>query len=184
MKPALIIIDVQNEYFTPHGQWILPDGLAALTHIQELLSTFRQYKLPIFHIQQENTAPHIPVFRKGSIGREVHPEISMRPGENQIVKHVPGAFYQTSLEEDLRAILADTLVICGYMTHMGCDTTARQASERGFQMFFATDATATRDLKLNDKVIPHHVVHETTLAIMTRFASVLPTGDIISTIIQ
>ncbi|HTK08639.1 MAG TPA: cysteine hydrolase family protein [Ktedonobacteraceae bacterium] len=184
MKPALIVIDVQNEYFAPHGQWILPDGLAALTHIQELLSAFRQHRLPIFHIQHESPAPDAPVFRKGSPGREVHPEISILPGEKQIVKRVPGAFYQTSLEEDLLAVQADTLIICGYMTHMCCDTTTRQASERGLRVLFATDATATLDLKLNDKVIPHQIVHETTLAIMTRFASILPTTEIIKTITQ
>ncbi|HEY4389449.1 MAG TPA: cysteine hydrolase family protein [Ktedonobacteraceae bacterium] len=184
MKPALIVIDVQNEYFVPHGQWIIPDGLAALAHIQELLSAFRQHQLPIFHIQHESPAPNAPVFRKGSLGREVHPEITIQPGEKQIVKHVPGAFYQTSLEEDLQTVQADTLVICGYMTHMCCDTTTRQASERGLRVLFATDATATLDLKLNDKVIPHHMVHETTLAIMTSFASVIPTGEIIHTITQ
>lgn len=65
------------------------------------------------------------------------------------------------------------------MTHLCCDTTTRQASERGFAVLFAFDATATHDLELHGKVVPYQVIQETTLAIMTEFATVLSTAEIV-----
>jgi nicotinamidase-related amidase len=65
------------------------------------------------------------------------------------------------------------------MTHLCCDTTTRQASERGYKVLFASDATATRDLSIRGKTIPYQTIHESTLAIMTGFADVLTTAEII-----
>jgi len=67
MKPALIVIDVQNEYFEPHGKSVLPDGQKALVHIQTLLTTFRKLHLPVFHVVHESLSPNALVFRHGSI---------------------------------------------------------------------------------------------------------------------
>jgi nicotinamidase-related amidase len=56
------------------------------------------------------------------------------------------------------------LVIAGFMTHMCCDTTARQASERGYDVIFLTDGTATRDLAFGDRVVPYRDMQAATLA--------------------
>src|SRR6266700_6521273 len=165
MKPALLVIDVQNEYFSPHGQWVLPDGRKALAPIQKLLSTFRAAQLPVIHITHEEPDPASPVFRAQSIGVEIIPEITVLPGEARILKHVPGAFRQTELESLLRNADCDTVVVCGFMTHLCCDTTTRQANERGFGALFASDATATHDLELHGKVVPYQTIQETTLAV-------------------
>lgn len=182
MKAALVVIDVQNEYFAPHGKWVIPDGKEALAQIQALLAACRQVGVPVFHVMHHGIDVNSPVFQVGSIGAEMHSDIEILAGEKVIVKHFPGSFTQTPLEAYLRHLDCDTLIVCGYMTHMCCDTTTRQASERGFTTLFASDATATRDLALHGKVIPHNVVHETTLAIMTRFATVSTTEEIISKI--
>ncbi|HTI13688.1 MAG TPA: cysteine hydrolase family protein [Dictyobacter sp.] len=179
MNPALIIIDAQNEYFAPHGKSILPDGEQALAHIQELLQAFRTNNQPIFHVVHERLEADAAVFRRGSIGAEIHPAITVQTSEEIVTKHVPGAFYQTPLEMYLRAANIDTLVISGYMTHMCCDTTTRQASARGFKVLFSSDATATRDILLDGKKLSHQSVHETTLGIMTGFATVLTSAEII-----
>jgi nicotinamidase-related amidase len=93
------------------------------------------------------------------------PEVAPRPGEPIIVKHLPGAFDGTNLDEVLADEGARTLVIGGFMTHMCCDTTAREAQARGFDVVFLMDGTATRDLTgPTGTTIPHAVVHETTLA--------------------
>ena len=62
MKPTLLVIDVQNEYFSPHGQWVLPEGREALESIQQLLSTFRAAHLPVVHIAHEEPDPAAPRF--------------------------------------------------------------------------------------------------------------------------
>ncbi len=180
MKPAVLVIDVQNEYFAPHGKWVLPDGERALVQIQRLLGAARQEGIPVYHITHEALSSASPVFRPGSVNVEMYPEIEIGEGERRIVKHFPGSFRETPLEAYLRQDGVDTVVISGYMTQMCCDTTTRQARERGLDVLFSTDATAARDLSLNGEVVPHTRIHETTLAVMTQFASVLPTEKILA----
>ena len=179
MKPALLVIDVQNEYFAPHGKWVLPDGEAALPHIQALLAAARDTGIPIVHITHEELDPNSPIFQAGSHAVDMHPAIDARPGEKLIKKHFPGSFTGTPLEAYLRQKNIDTVIISGFMTQMCCDTTTRQADERGLATLFASDATAARDLTLNGQIVPHQVIHEMTLAIMTQFAAVMATEDII-----
>ena len=57
-----------------------------------------------------------------------------------------------------------SVVIAGFMTHMCCDTTARQAQERGLDVIFLTDGTATRTLSYGGRTIDYHDVQATTLA--------------------
>ncbi|HVB25232.1 MAG TPA: cysteine hydrolase family protein [Ktedonobacteraceae bacterium] len=179
MKPALLVIDVQNEYFAPHGQWVLPDGEKALPHIQALLAAARDAQIPIVHITHEELDPGSSIFRAGSIAVDMHPAIEVRPEEKLIKKHFPGSFTQTPLEAYLRQHNVDTVIISGFMTQMCCDTTTRQADERGLATLFASDATAARDLTLNGQTVSHRIIHETTLAVMTQFATVLSAEDII-----
>lgn len=179
MKPALLVIDVQNEYFAPDGIWPLPDAEAALANIQRLIAAARASGVPVVHITHESLDPRGPVFKPGSRNIEIRESITVLPGERHIVKHFPGAFTQTPLEAYLRQAGVDTVIVAGYMTHLCCDTTTRQAKERFFSVLFAADATATRDLKLNGETVPHTQVHETTLAVMTNFASVLPSAGIV-----
>ncbi|GAC1370258.1 MAG: cysteine hydrolase family protein [Ktedonobacteraceae bacterium] len=180
MRPALLVIDVQNEYFAPHGKWVIPEGEEVLARIQELLAAFRAANSPVFHIMHEALDPASPVFRRGSAGAELHPAIETLPGEQKIVKHFPGSFAYTPLEIYLRRAGIDTLVISGYMTHLCCDTTTRQASERNFTTLFAADATGTRDLNLHGHQVSYRAIQESTLAIMNHFATVLTTQEIIS----
>lgn len=180
MKPALLIIDVQNEYFAPHGQWALPDGERALERIQALLAAARATATPVIHIRHERLGATTGVFVPGSVGAQPHAGIEPAPGETRLLKHFPGAFTQTALEAHLKAAGADTVIVSGYQTHLCCDTTTRQASERGYKALFAADATATRDLTANGRVVPHTVIHEATLAAMGDFATVLPAEDIIA----
>lgn len=181
MKAALLVIDAQNEYFAPGGQWVVPDGEKALVQIQLLLAKAREAHLPIFHIVHESLDPRGPFFRPGSPTVEIHPSIEVRPGERRILKHFPGSFTQTALEAYLRISGVDTVIIAGYQTQLCCDTTTRQARERGFQVLFASDATAARDQVLSGRVIPHQEIHERTLAVMASSfgARVLPAAEIL-----
>ena len=179
MKPALLVIDAQQEYFAPHGKWILPDGERALEQIHGLIAAARAANLPIFYITHESLGENPPVFRKGSVGVALHPSLHPLPGEQVLNKHFPNGFAQTPLEAHLRLAGVDTVIISGYMTQMCCDTTTRAARERNLGVLFASDATAARDLTLNGETVPHGRIHHTTLAVMTQFASVLPTEEII-----
>ena len=57
------------------------------------------------------------------------------------------AFYQTQLEGILRDRQVTQVVICGVMTHLCCETTARSAFMHGFEVFFPVDGTVTYRLE-------------------------------------
>jgi nicotinamidase-related amidase len=109
-------------------------------------------------------APGAPVFAPDGPLVETMPEVEPRGLEPVVVKHSPGSFTNTELGSALEQFGVRRLVIAGFMTHMCCDTTARQASERGLDVIFLTDGTATRDLTVGDRVVPYADVQAATLA--------------------
>ena len=69
-----------------------------------------------------------------------------------------------------------------FLSRVSTATLDRQLNERGFGVLFASDATATHDLELHGKVVPYQTIQETTLAVMTEFATVLSTAEIVESI--
>ncbi len=163
-RPALLLIDVQREYFTRDGPLCIPDGPAVLGRLAGLLGTARQVGVPVIHVQHHEAADS-GVFATGTTAVETMDEVRPAEGEPLIVKHLPGSFDGTSLDEALADAGARTVVVGGFMTHMCCDTTAREAHARGFDVVFLSDGTATRALEGPDgRTIPHDAVHAATLA--------------------
>jgi nicotinamidase-related amidase len=145
MKRALLVIDVQNEYFSgmlpithPHGH---------LSNIIRAMDTAAANDIPRVVVQHTFPQPDKPFFQRGTPEWALHPEVLARPHDLCIEKNLPGSFTGTALESWLRQQAIDTVVIAGYMTHMCCDTTARQAVHRGFTVEFLSDATGTLPLK-------------------------------------
>jgi nicotinamidase-related amidase len=161
---ALLMIDVQREYFAERSPLRIPDGPLVLGKLRTLVEACRESDLlPVIHIRHEE-APGAPVFAIDGPLVETMPEVAPRGVEPTIVKHSPGAFTKTELSAVLAQLNIGCLVIGGFMTHMCCDTTARQAQERGLDVVFLTDGTATRDLAYGDNVVPYREVQEATLA--------------------
>ena len=71
-------------------------------------------------------------------------------------------------------------MVCGMMTHMCVDATARAASDLGFQVIVAEDACATRDLKYGDTSIPADLVHKSFLAALKSYGRVMKSEEIIA----
>ncbi|MFO0812383.1 MAG: cysteine hydrolase family protein [Gemmatales bacterium] len=143
MSRALLVIDVQNEYFTGALPITHPMG-----HLEQILGVMdaAAKKIPTVVIQHHFTDPKLPMFQKGTKGWEQHPEVAKRPRDLLVEKTLPGSFTNTPLEAWLREKGITTVTIAGYMTHMCCDTTAREAVHRGFQVEFLRDATGTLPL--------------------------------------
>jgi nicotinamidase-related amidase len=141
MKQALLVIDVQNEYFTGKLPVTYPAG--SFENIQKAMDWAHTSRVPIAMIQHANLAPESPAFRKGSAGWELHDEIKRRHADILIEKTLPGSFTGTGLEKWLEDLDIDTVTIAGYMTQMCCDTTARQAFHHGYAVNFLSDATGT-----------------------------------------
>jgi len=177
-KTALLIIDAQQEYFAPIGKMVLPDGPKAVTKIAKTLEWARAKGVPVVHITHESRRPNATTFAPGSPALEIHPAVAPKPGETVIQKHLPGAFTGTPLEEHLRKLGIEQVIVSGFMTQMCCDTTTREAAHRGFRVLLLADATAAMDLKAPDgSIIPHDQVHRTHLASLNGFLAQVTTSD-------
>jgi nicotinamidase-related amidase len=142
---ALILVDIQNDYF-PGGAMELVAPAAAAAQAARLLSAFRSRGLPIFHIQHVAIRPGATFFRAGTPGAAIHDSVLPHEIETVVVKNYPSGFRQTTLLEGLRAVGAKDLVVAGMMTHMCVDSTVRAAVDLGFSCSLAHDGCATRGL--------------------------------------
>ncbi|HKI97623.1 MAG TPA: cysteine hydrolase family protein [bacterium] len=174
-KRALIVIDVQNDYF-PGGVWALPAAVATLPKIQRLIERARERQEPVVFIQHV-TPPGAPVFAKGSHGGELHAELDVRPDDPLFTKAHPSSFQDTGLQDYLQRNDILALDVCGFMTQMCCDTTTREAYARGYKVRFFQDACAAKDLVVGSDTIPHDVVHKASLGALARFAQIVSTDE-------
>lgn len=158
MTRALVLIDIQNDYF-PGGAMELVGMEAAAARAASLLERFRSAGEALFHIQHLSVRPGAGFFLPETPGVEINTAVSPVPGEPVIRKHFPNAFRDTTLLDDLRDAGADELVICGAMSHMCVDSTTRAAFDHGFRCTVVSDACATRDLAFGDRSIPAADVH-------------------------
>lgn len=141
MKRALLVIDVQNEYFTGMLPVTYPEG--SLERIVQAIGAARSKAVPVVFVQHTAPRKESKTFRKGSDSWKLHPAIAETACDHLLEKALPGSFTGTDLEPWLRQRGIDTVVIAGYMTQMCCDTTARQAFHLGFSVEFLSDATGT-----------------------------------------
>lgn len=152
MNTALLIIDIQNDYF-PGGAMELVGSDAAASRASSVLDAFRAADLPVFHVQHFSTRPGAGFFLPDTRGVEIHGSVSPRAGETIVRKHFPNAFRETTLLEHLRGRGIGRLVIAGMMTHMCVDTTTRAAADLGFDCVLVHDACATRELSFGDRTV-------------------------------
>ena len=175
-KRALLVIDVQNEYFSGKLPVSYPAG--SLANVLSAIDSARSHGVPVVAIQHAAPQPDSAVFRKGSKEWELHPEIAARQHDVLIPKSLPGSFTGTQLEPWLREHGIETVVISGYMTQMCCDTTARQAMHRGFHVEFLSDATGTLDIQNEAGKVSGEELHRAILVTQQmRFSEVLPTSE-------
>lgn len=161
MKRALLVIDVQNEYFT--GLLPITHPHAHLDNVLRVMDAARGAGVPVVVVQHAFPQPEMPFFKKGTPGWELHPEVASRPRDHWVEKELPGSFTGTDLEAWLRQREVDTVTVAGYMTHMCCDTTARQAAHRGFRVEFLSDATGTLPVKNSAGEVSAEELHRSIL---------------------
>ena len=179
MNTALLVIDIQNDYF-PGGKFPLVKPLEAAKNAYILLQCFREHGGHHIHIQHISLEPDASFFIKGDSGSDIHDSVAHFEGEPIVYKHEPNSFLNTNLLETLREWKTERLVITGMMTHMCVDATARAAVDLGFQVIVAEDACASRDLQYGDTTIPADLVHKSFLAALTWYGKVMKSDEIIA----
>ncbi|MGB8213630.1 MAG: cysteine hydrolase family protein [Anaerolineales bacterium] len=178
MKTALLLIDIQNDYF-PGGRMELEAPLAAAQPAHRLLDFFRRHEWPTVHIQHISTRPGATFFLPDTEGMKIHAAIAPLEGETVLVKHFPNSFRETGLLEHLKGLEIERLVLCGMMTHLCVDATMRAAADLGYPVLLAADACATRGLAYGDVKVPADHVQAAFLAALQSYGQVLGTEEIL-----
>ena len=168
MKKALLLVDIQNDYF-PGGRMELVGMEEAASQTQALLAAFRRRQWPTYHIQHVSIRKGATFFLPDTPGVQIHACIAPRLGETVISKHFPNSFRDTGLKERLAAAGVGVLVICGAMSHMCIDASTRAAVDHGFSCVVIHDACAIRDLVFAETPIPARQVHGAFMAALASF---------------
>ena len=158
MDTALVLVDIQNDYF-PGGKMELAGSTEAGLQARKVLSFFREKAMPVVHVQHISRRPGATFFIPDTEGVKIHENVQPLTSEIIIQKSYPNSFRETVLLEHLREKGVKHLVIAGMMTHMCIDATTRAAFDYGFRCTVVHDGCATRALPFQDKVVPADQVH-------------------------
>ena len=176
-KRALIVIDVQNEYFDGALPISAPATETSLANIGRTMDAATAAGVPVIVVRHGDADPEAPIFREGSHAWELHPEIERRSRDHLVEKTYPGSFTGTNLAEILEAGGVETVAITGYMTHMCVDTTSRQAAHMGLGVEILNDATGTLALENSGGAATGEELHRATLVAQGQFFADVVTTD-------
>ncbi len=180
MNTALVIVDIQNDYF-PGGRLPLVGPVEASQQAGCLLEQFRRVRWPVIHIQHLAVRPGATFFLPGTPGADFHPNVQPLPDETIVQKNFPNSFRETPLLDVLREQQVNRLIICGMQTNMCVDATTRAAADYGFECTVAADGCAARNLTFDGHSVPAEQVHYAFLAALNgSYARVLKVDQIVA----
>ena len=151
-KEALLLIDIQDIYFTP-GPLFLHKPCDAAKKAAQLLQKFRNEGKTVIHVQHN--------FKMLS---GIHKSVKPLDSEKVIRKDYPSSFLGTDLHEYLEENGIKKLVVAGMMSHMCVDTTVRECQNYGYEVTVIDDACTTMSLKHDGKKIDAETVHAVYMA--------------------
>ena len=177
MKQALLLVDIQNDYF-PGGKMQLVGMEEASRNAGQLLATFREKRRLVVHIRHISKRPGATFFLPNTEGAAIHDSVAPQPGEILVEKQFPNAFRDTDLLAVLKRSEVNEVVICGAMSHMCIDATTRAAFDLGFRCTVIGNACATRDLEYKGITIEASKVHAAFMAALAAVdATVVPVDE-------
>lgn len=182
-RPTLIVVDVQRAFEDP--SWGERNNPAFEQNLAAALEGWRAHGAPIIHVRHESPEPE-GRFRRGTESFDYKPEALPRDGEPELTKNVNNAFVGTDLEERLRATGAEVVVVAGMTTDHCCATTARMASDLGFETWVLEDALATYPRVAHDgERVSAEVMHHSALASLhEEFAEVIATQEALERLVR
>ncbi len=177
-KTALILVDIQNDYFEG-GDWPVHAMAQAAENAAKLLDHARTADQLVVHIRHENAAEGAPFFRPGSTGADIHAAVAPTEGEVVLTKARPNSFYDTGLLEILRDADIEAVTICGAMSQMCIDATTRAAADFGFQVTVAQDACGAKEVAFGEVALTGPQVHAAFMgALAMGYAAVVSTAEV------
>lgn len=176
-KRALIVIDVQNEYFTGGLPIAYPDPQVSVANIGIAMDTAHAAGIPVIVVQQTSPASS-PLFAIDTDGWQLHPVVASRPRDHYLRKLLPSAYPETDLAQWLQARGIDTLTVVGYMTH-NCDaSTINHALHNGTAVEFLHDASGAVPYQNQAGFASAEDIHRVfNVVLQSRFAAVMSTQE-------
>ena len=178
-RRALVVIDVQQEYFAGPLQIHYPPRQESLANIVSAIDLAAAQDIPVV-VVQHRMPEGSPVFVEGTPGWELHPDIAaaVNPSVKLVHKEYGSVFAGTDVAEWLRANRIDTITIVGYMTN-NCDLgTAVEAEGLGFTVEILSDASGAINLANEAGQVSAEVLHTTLMVLyQSNFAAVASTAD-------
>ena len=129
MKPALLVIDVQNDFFK-FNQACADSLKSAIEYINAALDLFRKKNLPIVVIQHKNEEQGLV---PGKSGFEVPDSVKLEPQDVRIVKTYGNSFTKTGLAEKLEELMVDTIIVTSFCAEFCVLSTYRGAEDLDFK---------------------------------------------------
>lgn len=177
---AIIVVDIQNEYF-PTGKLPLEGIEKAATNAAKVIEQARSAKDLVVYVRHESADSNIPFFTPGTQGVAIHPTVAPLDSETVLLKHFPNSFLETGLKELLDQHDIEEVVVIGAMSHMCIDATSRAASDFGYKTTIIHDACATMDLEFDDVTVPASQVHAAMMAALAfAYGTVITTNQYIA----
>ena len=166
-NPALLIVDMQNDFVRKGAPMEVPDARVTIPQHQELLAFCRESGIPIIYTKfvagpkrtlmwewSPQLEPPIWACQRAyrrlyhDVGKELDcadiiDEIYPAPNDYLVEKYGYGAFSNTNLEDILRSLHVESLVVTGTVTQICVEETARESFKRGYATTLIADAVST-----------------------------------------
>lgn len=157
-ETALLVIDAQKIYTSPDSETFCPDSRSTIERINQLIQRFRDREQPILYIRHAHKEDGSDIGKLFEFTGEPEPDFNFKEGSDEvefdeeliqiqsspvITKTRYSAFAGTRLDEELKRLQVNRVVICGFMTNFCCESTARAALDMDYYVDFITDATGT-----------------------------------------
>lgn len=152
MKKALLLIDIQNDYFSG-GKFPLWNTEATLDTIVSAIKAAQAKGVAVIHVQHvANPAAGIaPFFNQGTEGVAIHPRVlEAAPDAPVVVKEFADSFYRTNLEEILSGLGVTDLLVCGMMTQNCVTHTAISKAAEKYSVTVLPDCCTTVDAMIHN----------------------------------
>ncbi|WP_375466279.1 isochorismatase family protein [uncultured Methylobacterium sp.] len=196
-RTAIVVVDMQGVFCDPLGALYVPATAAIVAPIARLVEAGRRLSLPIIYLRHvvrgdgsdtgrmRDLYPNVDaILARDAADIDVVPALAPRPGDIVVDKLFYSGFHNTDLDTILRARDVDTIVVCGTVTNVCCETTIRDAVHREYKVVALADACAAMPYPdLGWGALSAEEVHRVSLTtIAYEFGEVTSTSDILARI--
>lgn len=138
-RPALLVMDMMLDHLTPGAALEVPRARDVVPAMQRALDDARREGVPVVYLcdHHEPGDPELDVWGTHNVGdpaQEVWPEVAPRPGDTVVAHRAYSGFFETRLDEVLRALDVNTMVLTGCLTEIHLFATALDGLQQGYRV--------------------------------------------------